>query len=271
MFDYSQIAGTITIIVELTSFMIASMLFISFYGKAMEFRRPALIIALINTFFAVIKFMPFIFNWPDLTENLKNPEFTRYLTFMILIIPYDLIRLFIFITSGFLLYKYLDFRPLRREWKSAWYWLDILMTCIIFTGITESLVYFIHPVTSDHGRKISELMLSYYASKDIGSFHIASCAPWAEEVTWRFFWPALLLYLFRNIRFKWVYSIVITSALWSIGHAGMLNPEWMRFIQIFVYGLLLGWLLKKRGLEACLASHFMSNIILTAIHLRSQF
>ncbi len=251
--------------------MIAAMVFISFYKKAMEFRQPALTIVLINLFFAIIKFMPFIFNWPGLEENIKNPEFARYLTLMIFMIPYDLIKLFIFITAGFLLYKYLDFRPLRGEWKSAWYWVDILMTCIIFTGITECLVYFIHPVTSDQSRKISELMLSYYASKDIGSFHIASCAPWVEEVTWRFFWPALLLYLFRNVRLKWVYTTVITSALWSIAHAGMLNPEWMRFIQIFVYGLLLGWLFKKRGLEACFASHFMSNIILTAIHLHGQF
>jgi len=251
--------------------MIASMIFISFYRKAMEFRRPALIIALINTFFAVIKFMPFIFNWPCLTENLKNHDFSGYLTLMIFIIPYDLIKLFIFITAGYLLYTYLNFRPLRGEWKSPRCWMDILMTCIIFTALTESLVYFVHPVISDQGRKISELMLSYYVSKDVGLFHIASCAPWVEEVTWRFFWPALLLYTFRNVRLKWVYSIVITSALWSIAHAGMLNPEWMRFIQIFVYGLLLGWLLKKRGLEACLASHFISNIILTAIHLHSQF
>ena len=247
------------------------MIFISFYRKAMEFRRPALIVALINTFFAVIKFIPFIFNWPCLTENLKSPDFSGYLTSMLFIIPYDLIKLFIFITAGYVIYTYLDLRPLRRDWKSAWYWIDILITCIIFIGLTESLIYFIHPVTSEQGRKISDLMLSYYVSKEVGLFHIASCAPWVEEVTWRFFWPALLLYTFRNVRLKWVYSIVITSALWSIAHAGMLNPEWMRFIQIFVYGLLLGWLFKKRGLEACLASHFMSNIILTAIHLHGQF
>lgn len=256
--------------------MVASMVFVSFYGKAMEFRRPALIIALTNAFFATIKFMPFIFNWPCLRENLRNPDFTRYLIFMVMIIPYDLIKLFIFITAGSLLYKYLDVRPLRltkenNEWKSAGYWMDILITCVIFICLTEFLVYVIHPVTSDQGRKISGLMLSYYVSKDVGAFHIASCAPWVEEVTCRFFWPVLLLYLFRNMRFKWVYTIVITSTIWSIAHAGMLNPEWMRFIQIFIYGLLLGWLFKKRGLEACLASHLISNILLTVIHLHSQF
>lgn len=275
MYNYSQIAGTVTIIFALVSFMIASMVFVSFYKKAMEFWRPALILALINASFAIIRFIPSIFNWPCLEENFKHHDFVTYLTIMVIAIPYDLIKIFIFITAGSLLYKYLDFMPLRLtkgndEWKSAGYWIDILITCLIFIVFTEFLVYVIHPVTSDQGKKASELMLSFYLSKDVGAFHIASCAPWVEEVTWRFFLPALLLYLLKNMRLKWIYTIVITSTVWSLAHAGMLHPEWMRFIQIFIYGLLLGWLFKKRGLEACLLSHMTCNIILTAIH-HSQF
>ncbi|WP_405243481.1 CPBP family intramembrane glutamic endopeptidase [Lentisalinibacter salinarum] len=57
-------------------------------------------------------------------------------------------------------------------------------------------------------------------------------------------------------------AIVLSSALWSLGHIGRVDPEWVKFAQIFPAGLALGWLFRYAGFEACVIAHAVLNLIM---------
>ena len=56
-------------------------------------------------------------------------------------------------------------------------------------------------------------------------------------------------------------AIVATSAIWTLGHAGTLDPDWVKFLQIFPVGIALGWLFRKHGIESCIAVHVLFNVL----------
>lgn len=59
----------------------------------------------------------------------------------------------------------------------------------------------------------------------------------------------------------WV-AIVLTSLLWTAGHVGTLDPEWVKLAQVFPVGLMLGWLFKKYGVESTILAHGLFNVLL---------
>lgn len=83
----------------------------------------------------------------------------------------------------------------------------------------------------------------------------------AEEL---FFRLGIQSFLVRHLKLTdqtyWI-AIVITAALWTVGHAGTLNPEWVKLAQIFPIGLMLGWLFKKYGAESTILVHGLFNVI----------
>lgn len=84
----------------------------------------------------------------------------------------------------------------------------------------------------------------------------------AEEIVFRL---GIQNFLAKHLNLQnnnyWI-AIVITSVLWTLGHAGVLEPEWVKFAQIFPVGLLLGWLYKKLGAESTILAHGIFNFIL---------
>jgi membrane protease YdiL (CAAX protease family) len=56
-------------------------------------------------------------------------------------------------------------------------------------------------------------------------------------------------------------AICVTSALWALQHEGMISPEWVKWVQIFGVGIVLGVARLRLGLEACMALHFLHNIL----------
>lgn len=56
-------------------------------------------------------------------------------------------------------------------------------------------------------------------------------------------------------------AICVTSALWALQHQGMISPEWVKWVQIFGVGIVLGVARLRLGLEACMALHFLHNIL----------
>lgn len=55
-------------------------------------------------------------------------------------------------------------------------------------------------------------------------------------------------------------AILISATIWSVGHVGVLEPAWVKLAQIFPVGLVLGWLVRKHGIEACIVAHVVFNI-----------
>jgi membrane protease YdiL (CAAX protease family) len=59
----------------------------------------------------------------------------------------------------------------------------------------------------------------------------------------------------------WV-AIVFTSILWTLGHASVMEPEWVKMAQIFPVGIVLGFLFRRYGTEVCVLTHGLLNVIL---------
>lgn len=83
-----------------------------------------------------------------------------------------------------------------------------------------------------------------------------------EELTFRLGIQNYFAALFgRGAAGYWA-AIVLASALWSLGHIGRVDPEWVKFAQIFPAGLALGWLFRRAGFEACVIAHAVLNLIM---------
>ena len=54
--------------------------------------------------------------------------------------------------------------------------------------------------------------------------------------------------------------ILLSATLWSIGHVGLLDPQWVKLVQIFPAGVALGWLARKHGIESCVLGHVVFNL-----------
>ena len=60
-------------------------------------------------------------------------------------------------------------------------------------------------------------------------------------------------------------AILISATIWTVGHVGMLEPGWVKLAQIFPLGIVLGWLARKHGIEACIVAHVVFNIAVAAM------
>lgn len=60
-------------------------------------------------------------------------------------------------------------------------------------------------------------------------------------------------------------AVALTSLLWTLGHAGVLDPEWVKLAQIFPVGLMLGWLFRRHGVEACMLAHGLFNVLMIGL------
>lgn len=87
----------------------------------------------------------------------------------------------------------------------------------------------------------------------------------SEEIVFRMAAQNLIAKVFKLYGKKYWISIVCASLLWTLGHANTLNPEWVKFVQIFPIGIALGWLYRKHGAESSLLAHAAFNIIMAFI------
>lgn len=83
-----------------------------------------------------------------------------------------------------------------------------------------------------------------------------------EELTFRLGIQNYFAGLFGHGAAGYWAAIVLSSALWSLGHLGVVDPEWVKFAQIFPAGLALGWLFRRAGFEACVIAHGVLNAIM---------
>jgi hypothetical protein len=85
---------------------------------------------------------------------------------------------------------------------------------------------------------------------------------------------ALLLYsavveeiFFRGYAMQWMLDrkwsrtlvVLLTAALWSLTHLHQIDPEWVKWVQIFGLGIVLGVARLRLGLEACVLLHLAFN------------
>ena len=81
-----------------------------------------------------------------------------------------------------------------------------------------------------------------------------------EEIMYRLCLQTLVTYWLREYRWAWTLAVLISTLLWSMGHFGIVLPEWAKFVQVFVVGILLGVVMHKQGFESCILIHLGLNL-----------
>ncbi|MEJ2603084.1 MAG: CPBP family intramembrane metalloprotease [Gammaproteobacteria bacterium] len=84
----------------------------------------------------------------------------------------------------------------------------------------------------------------------------------AEELTFRLGIPNYLAAIFGWSGGRYWIAVALSSALWSAGHIGILDPDWVKLGQIFPAGLLFSWLFLRFGFEASVIAHAVLNMLM---------
>ena len=87
-------------------------------------------------------------------------------------------------------------------------------------------------------------------------------AAFGEELFFRLGVQSFLASYLKLLQGKYWIAIVLASLLWTLGHAGAVEPGWVKLAQIFPIGLLLGWLCRRYGVGSSMLAHGLFNIIL---------
>ena len=86
----------------------------------------------------------------------------------------------------------------------------------------------------------------------------------SEEIVFR---QGLQTLLASKFKFKGGYAlaVLITSVVWTLGHLFIIEPAWIKVVQILPFGILLGFLFRKQGLESTMLVHGIFNVLIVAL------
>ena len=82
-----------------------------------------------------------------------------------------------------------------------------------------------------------------------------------EEVIFRMFLQNFLAFYLNFLKYGWLVAIFISSAVWALGHGGMVQPEWVKFVHVLGIGMILGLLMRRQGVESCMIVHGSLNLL----------
>jgi len=100
------------------------------------------------------------------------------------------------------------------------------------------------------------------AAPTVQSILAISAIAISEEIGFRFVIQNYLAKIFKLDGKKYWIAIIFSAFFWTLAHGNTLNPEWVKFAQIFPIGIALGGLYKKYGLESSIFAHVGFNLIL---------
>ena len=151
--------------------------------------------------------------------------------------------------------------PGPAPWKGAMAAVGVALWGL---GLTWLLFALTHPQLSTFLRNFSQ---TGYARMGLGgkisplTVTVVIAFAVGEELVFRLgLQNYLALRLGLQGRKYWI-PVAITTVVWTIGHANMLDPEWVKLVQIFALGIPLGFLFRRFGLESCILAHAAFNIL----------
>lgn len=89
---------------------------------------------------------------------------------------------------------------------------------------------------------------------------IVTLAAMLEELVCRLLLMTMIAHYLRRFQWRWPAAILAVSVFWAVAHAGMVSPEWFKFTQVLLIGLVLGWLMRKQGIDSCILAHATLNV-----------
>ncbi|MCK4666785.1 CPBP family intramembrane metalloprotease [Candidatus Dependentiae bacterium] len=146
---------------------------------------------------------------------------------------------------------------------------DILCAIIFLLGFTYLLFKAADTTVSPTIKKISDQMLKkaiIIGKVDAYIYMFLIIAAFKEEIFFRLFIQRFLMNLFKNQSIGLWFGILTTSIIWSIGHYGLLQPGWVKLVQIFIFGIVLGVISHRRGISSAIAIHVIFNILTCAFN-----
>lgn len=91
----------------------------------------------------------------------------------------------------------------------------------------------------------------------------ASNFAFAEEFIYRGCFQSLITSMLPASKVNSWRAIIIVALIWTIGHAGSLSPDWVKFVQVFPLGVFLGWWYGRAGYIGSVTVHIAFNIIIS--------
>lgn len=145
-------------------------------------------------------------------------------------------------------------------------WVAVLV--LAWVGYSKLLFWLFSPEMSETlQRMLNALEVNQSMELTPAGALAVSAMAIAEELIFRLGIQNLLMRLFNWRGRKYWIAVVLTSLFWTIGHTGVLEPDWVKLLQIFPAGLALGWLFRKHGIECCIAAHLLFNLIMPTLGL----
>jgi membrane protease YdiL (CAAX protease family) len=140
--------------------------------------------------------------------------------------------------------------------------LPILFYSFLVCGFTFVLFKLTNPEMSEALRNAAEGQTQAARNIKIGysSMIFFMLVALYEEVLFRLYLQSFFSYIFRRTTAGWIYALLVTSVIFAVGHFGILETWWVKFIQTFVIGIILGIAMRRHGMETSLAVHSILNI-----------
>lgn len=150
--------------------------------------------------------------------------------------------------------------------KTKAIWVAVLV--VAWLGYSKLLFWLFSPEMAQPLQEVlNTLDMSQSMELTAASALAVSAMAISEELIFRLGIQGLLVRLFNwRGRQYWI-AVLLTSLLWTIGHTGVLEPDWVKLLQIFPAGLALGWMFRKHGIECCIAAHLLFNLIMPTLGL----
>ena len=138
--------------------------------------------------------------------------------------------------------------------------IGVVAGAILFSVILFKLT---SPQLSDMVKQLSEAQgskLGISSEPTVLTALVLIAFAFGEEILFRLGIQNYLAHQFRLDGNRYWIAVVLTSGLWALAHANILTPEWVKIVQIFPFGIVLGFVFKKYGLESCILAHGIFNL-----------
>ncbi len=140
-------------------------------------------------------------------------------------------------------------------------WLIVLLASVAVVGYTAILFLLTKPSASS----LLKAVLPRLNATPSPGFNLL--AAWLgaliaikEEVVFRLFIQGAFTWWFRRWRNGGLWAVGLSAAIWTLAHAGMVEPAWVKYAQILPMGILLGLMRRRWGLESTIMVHVLLNL-----------